>query len=77
MALTKRLTQFGNSYGVVIDKPILELLHITKDTELDVSTDDGRRIIIQPKPTSRKERLASAHRRTVKHHDATFRKLAK
>jgi hypothetical protein len=49
---------------------------MTKDTELDVSTDDGRRIIIQPKPTSRKERLASAHRRMVKHHDATFRKLA-
>lgn len=77
MALSKKLTPFGNSYGIVIDKPILELLHITKDTELEVSTDDGRRIIIEPKSTSRQDRLASAHRRTVKHHGATLRKLAK
>jgi antitoxin MazE len=77
MALSKKLTPFGNSYGIVIDKPILELLHITKDTELELSTDDGKRIIIQPKSLSRQERLAAAHQRAVKNHGATFRKLAK
>jgi antitoxin component of MazEF toxin-antitoxin module len=49
VALNKKLTAFGNSYGVVIDKPILELLNITNETELEVTTDNGRRIIIEPR----------------------------
>ena len=43
--MTKRLQSVGNSSGVIIDKPILELLGITPDTELDFST-DGERLII-------------------------------
>ena len=77
MALTKRLTAFGNSFGVVIDKPILELLAITKDTDLQVSTDDGRRIIIEPKATPHRAKLERAHARAVQNHGETFRKLAK
>jgi Rieske Fe-S protein/antitoxin component of MazEF toxin-antitoxin module len=45
--MTKRLQSVGNSSGVIIDKPILELLGITPDTELDFST-DGERLIITP-----------------------------
>jgi antitoxin component of MazEF toxin-antitoxin module len=77
VALNKKLTAFGNSYGVVIDKPILELLNITKETELEVTTDNGRRIIIEPKATGRRGRLATAHARAVKNHRSTFQKLAK
>jgi antitoxin component of MazEF toxin-antitoxin module len=77
MALTKKLTTFGNSLGVIIDKPILELLGITKDTELAVSTDDGRRIVIEPKASSRRGKVERAHARAVKHHGETFGKLAK
>ena len=77
MALTKKLTAFGNSFGVLIDKPILELLAITKDTELQVSTDDGRRIIIEPQATSHRTKVERAHARAVQNHAATFRKLAK
>jgi antitoxin component of MazEF toxin-antitoxin module len=77
MALNKKLVAFGNSYGVVIDKPILELLNITKETELEVTTDDGRRIIIQPKSVDRRARLEAAHSRAVRNHGRTFQKLAK
>ena len=45
--MVKRLQAVGNSSGIVIDKPILELLRITPQTELDVST-DGERLIITP-----------------------------
>ena len=45
--MTKRLQSVGNSSGVIIDKPILELLGITPETELDFST-DGERLIITP-----------------------------
>ena len=45
--MIKKLTVIGNSYGLVIDRSILELLHITPETELELST-DGMRLIIEP-----------------------------
>lgn len=76
--MTKRLQAVGNSSGIIIDKPILELLRITPDTELDIST-DGERLIVTPvRPDSaRKRKLARAQERTLKAHERTFRKLAK
>ena len=41
MSMVKTLKQIGNSYGVIIDKPILEILHITPETPLEITT-DGR-----------------------------------
>ncbi len=75
--MVKRLQAIGNSSGVIIDKPILELLRITSQTELDVST-DGERLIITPiRPASdRERRLDQAQQRTLKSHERTFRKLA-
>ena len=76
--MVKRLQAIGNSFGVIIDKPILELLRLTPDTSLDVST-DGERLIITPVRTAadRKRRLERAQRRTLASHERTFRKLAK
>jgi antitoxin component of MazEF toxin-antitoxin module len=76
--MVKRLQAIGNSFGVIIDKPILELLRLTPDTTLDVST-DGERLIITPVRTAadRKRRLERAQRRTLASHERTFRKLAK
>ena len=45
--MVKRLQAVGNSSGLIIDKPILKLLRITSETDLDVST-DGQRLIITP-----------------------------
>ncbi len=75
--MVKRLQAIGNSYGVIIDKPILELLHVTPETALEVST-DGERLILTPvRESLRKERVERAQRRTVAAHERTFRKLAK
>lgn len=76
--MTKRIRAIGNSAGIIIDKPILELLKITPETELELST-DGERLVITPLRTAsaRKSALAKAQRRVVRDHDATFRKLAK
>jgi antitoxin component of MazEF toxin-antitoxin module len=43
----KKLTRHGNSLALVIDKPILELLNIDRDTPLEITT-DGRSLIITP-----------------------------
>jgi antitoxin component of MazEF toxin-antitoxin module len=53
--MIKKLTPIGNSHGLVIDKSILEILHITPDTELDLST-DGTRLIITPVAAKKRER---------------------
>ncbi|NBW01865.1 MAG: AbrB/MazE/SpoVT family DNA-binding domain-containing protein, partial [Betaproteobacteria bacterium] len=51
--MIKTLSAIGNSLGLIIERPILELLRIDKDTELEVRT-DGDALIIRP---LRKEKL--------------------
>jgi antitoxin component of MazEF toxin-antitoxin module len=76
--MTKRLQTIGNSAGIILDKPILELLGITPETELDLST-DGHRLIITPllSPAARRRKLSAVQARVLKDHERTFRKLAK
>jgi antitoxin MazE len=72
--MMKKLSAVGNSLGIVIEKPILELLDIDRETELEMTT-DGQRLIIQPIRQRRKRVLASA-KKIMDAHDKTFRKLA-
>jgi antitoxin MazE len=74
--MQKNLTAIGNSLGIVIEKPILELLGITKDTLLEMKT-DGERLIIEPVKSTREKKLRAASKRVLENHDETFRKLAK
>jgi len=57
--MTKKLVQHGNSAALILDKPILELLNVTMDTPLEITT-DGRNIVISPVPVnSESEFMAS------------------
>ncbi|TMQ02835.1 MAG: AbrB/MazE/SpoVT family DNA-binding domain-containing protein [Deltaproteobacteria bacterium] len=73
--MKKKLSAIGNSLGIVIEKPILELLDIDRETELEMTT-DGQRLIIEPVRQRRRRVLASA-KKVMDAHDETFRKLAK
>ena len=77
--MRKNLSAIGNSLGIVIEKPILELLNITRDTELEVTT-DGSRLIIAPvrteAPGGRGGGGGAATKRVMKNHDRTLRRLA-
>lgn len=58
--MIKTLTKHGNSYAVIIDKPILELLNIDVDSQLELST-DGTVLTIRPVlPTDRKSKVAKS-----------------
>jgi len=72
----KRLTAVGNSLGLIIERPILELLGIDRNTELDMQT-DGDGLIIRPLKGARKRRLQNVSKEIMDTHDETFRKLAK
>lgn len=75
-SMRKNLTHIGNSLGLVIEKPILELLDITQETDLEMTT-DGKRLIIEPVRHSRKRRIVDAAKRAMDAHENTFRRIAK
>jgi antitoxin component of MazEF toxin-antitoxin module len=72
----KNLTAVGNSLGLIIERPILDLLDIDKETPLEVRT-DGEVLIIRPQRRNRSARLKAAAKRMMEAHDDTLRKLAK
>lgn len=75
--MVKKLTAHGNSAALVIDKPIMELLRITMDTPLEITT-DGKNLIISPvADAAREKRFRAAFSRVSTKHRKTFSKLAK
>ena len=73
--MNKHLTAIGNSLGIIIEKPILDLLNIDRDTQLDMRT-DGEALIIRPIKGSKKERALNSARRMMKIHEGSLKKLA-
>lgn len=45
--MVKRLTKHGNSLALVIDRGVLDILDISAETPLSVTT-DGKRLIVSP-----------------------------
>ena len=79
--MTKTLTAIGNSLGLIIERPILDLLKIDKNTPLEVTT-DGKGLYIRPVGSDpgpegdRSARFVESARRMMDVHDEAFRKLA-
>ena len=74
--MVKHLTQHGNSAALVIDKPVMELLHITMKTPLELVT-DGKNLIISPmRDGKRAARFRAALEAVNRRHGKTFRALA-
>src|SRR5215203_6268655 len=45
--MIKKLTPIGHSLGIILDRPVLDLLNINRDTKLTVTT-DGDALILRP-----------------------------
>jgi len=74
--MVKHLTPHGNSAALVIDKPVMELLHITMETPLELAT-DGRNLIISPVRDAKQERrFRTALRDINRQHGRTLKDLA-
>ncbi len=79
--MVKTLTKHGNSYALIIDKPILDLLKISPDTPLELTT-DGISILVRPSGSTRDARVArdakfkEALTWTNKRYEKTLRRLA-
>lgn len=76
--MRKKLTRIGKDFAIVIERPILELLDISANAELEVRT-DGTRLIIEPVAQARLHTRADIERLSLElmsEFDATFRELA-
>jgi antitoxin MazE len=74
--MQKKLSVVGNSLGLIIDKPVLELLRVDRETTLELST-DGESLLIRPVRTERSERVRAASKLVADKHAKAFEKLAK
>jgi antitoxin component of MazEF toxin-antitoxin module len=74
--MVKTLTRHGNSLALVIDKPILDLLNINEDTNLNIST-DGQSLVISPVANRKTdERFRPALKKVHKRYGRTLKTLA-
>ena len=74
--MIKTLTKHGNSWALVIDKPVLDLLRIEPETPLEIST-DGRTLTVSPvEPTRRRAKFQAALEKTNRRYGRALKKLA-
>ncbi len=74
--MIKKMVSHGNSAALIIDKPILEMLNIDRDTLLEVST-DGVNLIISPvRDRKREQKFRSALEKVNRKHGRTLKRLA-
>ena len=58
--MQKRLIKHGNSLALVIDKPILDMLQISADTPLEISTNGDQLLVTPCRDKSRQKKLAAS-----------------
>ncbi len=74
--MIKNLVRHGNSWALVIDKPILDLLQIDPAVPLELST-DGRVLHVTPaQGPSGRDRLRVVSRKVNARYRKAFKKLA-
>ncbi len=73
--MQKQLIKIGSSLGIIIDKPILDLLRITVNTPLEVTT-DGDLLILRPLRFVDDDVAAAAYQRVARRHRKSLKKLA-
>ena len=76
--MTKKLTKSGNSVALVLDKPILDLVNIDPSMPIDISTDDGKRLILTPvTDAARRKKFEAALKNTNRKFGAALKRLAR
>jgi len=74
--MIKHLTNHGNSLALIIDRGVLDILKITLETPLSITT-DGQGLHVYPvKEDARKKAVRSAYTRMSGKYAKALRKLA-
>jgi len=73
--MLKNLVKHGNSWALVIDRPILDLLHIDPASPVEITTDGDSMRIAPSRPTSRKATVRAARKKINAKYQQAFKKL--
>jgi len=75
--MIKKLQQLGNSSALVIDRPVMDLMEIDRDTPLRITV-EGRKMIIEPlSDAGRQKHFQKIMKRTGVKNAELFKRLAK
>ena len=61
--MTKTLIKHGNSLALVIDKPVLEMLRISSDTPLELTTNGDALLVTPMRDKARRQKLRASLRK--------------
>ena len=75
--MVKTLIKHGNSYALVIDKPILELLRATPDTPLELTTNGDTLMVSPVRDAKRERRLRQSLEKMNRRYADDLKRLAK
>ena len=70
------MTRHGNSYALVIDKPILELLRATPETAFEIVTDGNSLLLTPIRDPEEEKKFEDALKMTHKRFGRALKKLA-
>jgi antitoxin component of MazEF toxin-antitoxin module len=74
--MIKNLVKHGNSWALVIDRPILDLLKMRPEDPVEISTDGTTMTIAPVSGAKTKGRVREAREKINAKHKAAFKKLA-
>lgn len=74
--MTKTLIKHGNSLALVIDKPILELLGISPDTPLELTTNGDALLVTPVRDKARRRKLRASLDKINRRFGDDLRRLA-
>jgi antitoxin MazE len=75
--MVKNFTQHGNSWAVVIDRPILDLINVNPEKMAVQISTDGNNLILSPvRDVVRRKKFESAVNKANKKYGRMFKRLA-
>ena len=75
--MIKTISRIGNSQGIILDAPLLELAHLKTGDEVNIEVHEGGTLTITPlRTTPSKEAVGKAIRETMKGYSRTLKRLA-
>ena len=74
--MIKTLTKHGNSYALVIDKAILDILKITPETPLEITTDGAALRVAPLDAPQRRTRVSKALDKVNRRFGRALKRLA-
>ena len=76
--MVKSITKIGNSQGIILDAPLMDMAHLKVGDEVNITIHEGGSIVITPtRPVISAEEAASTARELISKNDELFRRLSR